>query len=166
MSRAPRRWLQPELWLVLAIPLASLLGGAATLRLVQGDLSTDGAAEGVQRTAQVQTANLDPDLAAAQRHLAASLRLDRADGLLHVRLSDPSAAAAGLRVELLHALHADRDLRAPLERRGNEWVAALAPDALSRWRIVLSDKPRQWRLVGQLPRGGESVQLRPAVRAP
>ena len=159
------RW-SPELALVLAIPLAALLGGVATLRLADGDLSADGEAEGVRRTAQVQHAELDPDLAAARARLSASLRVDAAHGEVRVQLPADGAAGAGLHIDFLHPLAAGRDLHAPLQARDGAWVARLAPDAGSRWRVVLSDARRRWRLVGTLERGEASLTLRPALAPP
>jgi hypothetical protein len=166
MSRARAHWWQPELGLVLAIPLAALLGGFATLRMADGDLSADGAGEGVRRTAQVQVAQLEPDLAAARAQLHASLVVDRASGEVRVRVDDAQAARAGLRLEFLHALHAGRDVSAQLQARGDTWFAATAPDPGSRWRVVLSDPARRWRLVGTLERGASELSLRPALAPP
>lgn len=157
-----RRWLQPELWLVLALPLATIAGGLLTLRAVAGDLSTDGAAENVRRTAQVQTAELDPDLAAARRGLSARLVVDRARG--QVRVHMPAAAAGtGMEVSFLHPLQAQLDLHAALQAREGRWSAPLSPATGSRWRVVLSDRARSWRLVGTLPAHGGELQLRPAL---
>jgi hypothetical protein len=165
MRANTRRW-SPELLLVLAFPLAALAGGAITLRLAEGDLSADGVAEGARRTAQVQEAELDPDLAAARAHLAAQLRVDRTRGEVRVVLADPSFAKDGLQLQLLHPLRAQRDLHARMQPRGDAWVAALAPEAGSRWRVVLADPRRRWRLVGTLERGVDRLALRPALPAP
>jgi hypothetical protein len=165
MSTKVRRW-SPELLLVLAIPLAALAGGVATLRLVDGDLSADGVAEGARRTAQVQEAELDPDLAAARARLAAQLQVVRARGEVRVVLPQAGFANEGLQLDLLHSLHAKRDLHARLRPHGGAWVATLAPDAGSRWRVVLSDPRRRWRLVGTLERGAGSLALHPALAAP
>ena len=164
MSVHARRW-SPELLLVLAIPLAALAGGVATLRLANVDLSADGEAEGARRTAQVQEAELGPDLAAARAGLSARLRVDRARGELRVQLPD-AFATQGLDLELRHSLQADRDLHARLQARGGAWVAVLAPSAAERWRLVLHDPRRRWRLVGTLERGMDRVDLRPALAAP
>lgn len=162
MIRAARWW-HPELALVLAIPAAALLGGIATLRMAQGDLSAE---EGVRRTAQVQVAELDPDLAAARLHLGAGLVLDRDSGQVRVRLDNAQSAPEGLRLEFVHALHARRDLHAQLHARDDAWLAASAPDPGSRWRVVLSDNAGSWRLVGTLERGATRLRLRPALAAP
>jgi len=162
---AARRW-SPELLLVLAIPLAALAGGVATLRLADGDLSADGVAEGARRTAQVQEAELDPDLAAARAQLSAQLQLDRARGEVRIVLPNVGFAKEGLLLDFQHSLHAGRDLRVRLQPRDGAWVARLAPDAGSRWRVVLGDPRRRWRVVGTLERGADQLALQPALAAP
>jgi hypothetical protein len=166
MSTDPRPRFGVELLLVVAIPLCALVGGYLTLRVAEGDLSADGATEGARRTAQVQDAELNPDLVAARTHLSGSLFLDPARGEVRVLLNDATAARQGLQLELVHALHAERDLHATLQPQAGGWTALLAPDAGSRWKIVLSDSQRRWRLVGTLERGETSLALRPALAAP
>jgi hypothetical protein len=163
--RAPRRAWQPELALVLLIPLGALLGGVATLRVAGGDLSDAGAGDGTKRIAQVQTAQLGPDLAAARAGLSARLQVDRARQEIRVRVAG-AAADAGLRIEFEHGLRADRDQHALLRRRGEDWVAAFVPGEDSRWHVQLVDGQRHWRLVGTLARGGDSASLQPALAAP
>ena len=160
------RRFSPELALVVGIPLLTVFAGLATLWLSRGDLSADGEHEGVRRTAQMQTANLDPDLAAARAGLSASLRIDRDNG--QVRVSLPRAVGVGevVEVEFVHSLHAQRDLHARLRASNGAWVAAIAPDAGSRWRVVVADRARSWRLVGTLPRGGSTLSLQPALAPP
>jgi hypothetical protein len=169
------RLVQPELWLVLGIPLAALAGGVATLRAVAGDLSSDGAAEGVRRTAQVQDADLAPDLAAARRGLVAGLRIDRARGEVEVTLPPRARDALPATLAFVHHLRAGEDRRVALQPRGaGRWSAPGAPDAAVGWRVVLEGgttfapggTPQRWRLVGALPRGAEAAALQPAIAAP
>jgi hypothetical protein len=158
----PRRY-SPELALVLGIPLLTVLGGLATLWLANGDLSADGEHEGARRTAQMQTADLDPDLAAARAGLSASLRVDRGSGQVQVSLPRTVATDEVIELKFVHSLHAGRDLHARLRASNGAWVATLAPDAGSRWRVVLADRAHSWRLVGTLPRGGATLSLQPAL---
>ena len=160
--KAPRWWV-PELMLVLGIPLAAILGGVLTLIVASGDLSVNGEQEGVRRTAQVQTADFAPDLAAARAGLRAQVSVDRSRGEVRVRLPEGFAAREGLELDFVHSLQRGRDLHARLQAREGAWVASLAPDAGSRWRVVLADGGRQWRLVGTLPRGAATLSLQPAL---
>ena len=167
MSRV--RWLQPELGLVLLIPLATVVGGLWTLRLANIDDSADGLAEGARHTAQVQTADIAPDQAASRLRLGATLRVDPACGCARLRLSDPSAAGeGGLQLALVHRLYAARDVSLLLSRDGSDWRSARLPAGATDWRLVLTNGgyangTRGWRLVGSLPANAREATLQPAL---
>jgi hypothetical protein len=162
-----RGWWRPELWLVLGIPVLTVAGGVWTLVLASGsDLSDDGEHAAVRRTAQVQIADLAPDFAAARQGLTAQLSIDRTRGEVQVRLPQPVAGGDELELRFVHALQSGRDLQLRLRPRGDAWVAIAAPDAGARWRVVLADVDRQWRVVGTLPSGGTRLSLQPALPPP
>lgn len=160
------RLLQPELWLVLLIPLATVAGGLWTLRLADIDDSADGLAEGARHTAQVQTAEIGPDQAAARLGLRATLGIEPACGCARLRLSDPRAGEQGLRLLLVHRLYAARDRALVLTRHGDVWDSPRLPDGDRGWRLVLEDSARSWRLVGRLDRGSDASVLLPALPPP
>lgn len=170
MSRA--RWLQPELGLVLLIPLATVIGGLWTLRLANIDDSADGLAEGARHTAQLQTADIAPDQVAARMGLRATLRIDPACGCARLRLSDPRAAGhGGVQLALVHRLYAARDLLLPLGRDGVDWVSPRLPADSTAWRLVLTNDARsngahRWRLVGRLAANARDATLVPALTMP
>jgi len=165
MSRP--RWLQPELGLVLLIPLATVIGGLWTLRLADIDDSADGLAEGARHSAQVQTADIGPDQAAARLDLRATLRVDPACGCAHLHLSDPGAAGDdGLQLALVHRLYAARDTQLPLARDGVGWISPRLPTERTGWRLVLTNGARTWRLVGRLAPNARDATLIPALAAP
>jgi hypothetical protein len=160
------KWWAPELALVIGIPAATVCGGIVTLVLATVDLSADGEHENARRTAQMQTADLAPDLAAAQAGLRADLQVDRSRGEVRVSLPASTDVKDALELDFVHNLQSGRDLHARLQRRDGAWVAALTPDAGSRWRVVLADRERNWRLVGTLPRGAATLSLQPALPSP
>ena len=166
MKQPARQWWRPELALVLGLPLATIIGGVITLRMVRGDLSAEGAHAQVRRTAQVQTTDLAPDLAAARAGLGARLQVDRLRGEVRVAELPTAAQARELELHFVHPMHAGRDLKARLQAREGAWAAPLSPDPNSRWGVVLVEPARGWRLVGTLPRGGNMLDLQPAVPAP
>jgi hypothetical protein len=92
--------------------------------------------------------------------------VDRVHGEVRVQLPRGAFARDGVELDFVHALRAGQDLHARLQERDGAWVARLAPDAGSRWRVVLADPGHHWRLVGTLPRGGGSLSLQPALAAP
>jgi hypothetical protein len=159
-----RTWAHPELWLVLAIPVATVAAGIGTLRLADVDMSTDASGGTVRRTAQVQVAELAPDREAARRGLSARVLVDRVGGVVLVELSEGAAGDGPLQLFAQHALHADRDLALPLRGAGRRWRAHAIPGADANWRLVLGDADGAWRLVGRLPRGADTAALRPALQ--
>lgn len=164
--RGLRRFVHPELWLVLALPLATVVAGVGTLRLADVDTSIDATGGVVRRTAQVQVAELAPDREAARRGLSARIVVDRANGLVRVELAGAPAPEATLQLAVQHALRAERDLVFPLRRDGQGWRADGVPGADAAWRLVLADADGAWRLVGRLPRGASEAALHPALDAP
>ena len=166
MNAPARDWWRPELWLVIGIPLLTVLGGIWTLLAASGELSDDGDHADAKRTAQVQTADIEPDLAAARLGLKGDLQVDRARGEVRVQLPRLVDARDDLELRFVHGLQAGRDLQVRLQPQGEAWVAQAAPSADSRWRVVLADGDRQWRLVGTLPRGAATLALQPALPPP
>jgi hypothetical protein len=137
-----QRWFAPELALVVGIPLATVRGGMLTLLLVRGDLSADGEHEGVRAPRRCRPRTWRRPGRGARGPVRAPARGSRA------RRGARVAAAAVARTrrsscEFLHSLHAERDLHARLHERDGAWVAALAPDAGSRWRVVLADRAQR-----------------------
>ena len=63
-------------WLVVALPLASVVAGIALLVIAARSGSNDAVADPVQRTAQIQVADLGSDALARQLRLTAILRTD------------------------------------------------------------------------------------------
>jgi hypothetical protein len=160
---APRPgWREPMVWLMLAIPAATVLGGVQTMRLARAG-GLDAAPEPVQRTLQAQVADVAPDARAAALRLRASLRVD-AKGRPQVALpADVGDDALTLR--LVHPTRADGDLAWTLAANTSTWRGpALAPTARGTW--ILEDTARGWRLVGRWPADGDVAPLEPAVAAP
>lgn len=165
--RSRARWLQPELALVLLIPLGAVIGGLWTLHLADIDDSADGQAEGARHTAQVQTAEIAPDQEAARLGLHAMLHVDPACGCAQLQLSNPAAAGRGaLQLALVHRLYAARDVQLSLTRNGAGWDSARLPASDNGWRLVLTDAARHWRLVGRLDHDARDATLIPALPAP
>src|SRR3546814_1698057 len=109
---------EPMIWLVIALPLAAVLGGIWMMVLSSRSGSIDSVSDDVQRTGQIQTTDLGPDARAAQLKLGAVLQSE--EGVLRVspaggefRRGEP------LRLHVLHPYEADADQ-----------VISMTPDAL------------------------------------
>jgi hypothetical protein len=158
VTAARPAWREPLVWLMLAIPAATVIAGLFTLRIASAGDGLDAAPEPVRRTLQAQVVDLAPDRRAAALGLSARLQLD-ATGRPHVAL----AGAAGEARMQLHFVHAtrSRDDRDWTLSDDDEWLGVPLP-AGARGRWVLEDPAQGWRLVGAMRADGV-VPLRPAV---
>jgi hypothetical protein len=173
-------WRQPIVWLMCAIPLATVVAGFATLRTARAD-AMDAEPDAVKRTAQAQVADLAPDRRAAELGLHATIRVD-ADG----RPAIAVASEFPLTLRLVHPTRTDRDLRwtllprrpreggGPLDStslrvgprfRGGDKIEGPRVPAHARGRWVLEDAAHGWRLVGRWPSDTGVATLEPAVAA-
>jgi hypothetical protein len=151
------------LWLVAALPLATVVAGVATLVLAAGGPDAT-SPDAVRRTGQQQVADLAPDLVAARRGLRAVLDV-AADGRAELRVAAPGGAP--LRLALHHPTDAARDRAFELTAvGGGRYAARVGALAGVDWNVVVSAHDRSWRLVGRLPRAGRRVELAPRFGAP
>ena len=74
----------PVLWLVLAIPAATIVAGVWTLVVASGNSAVDADPDPVRRTAQVQVASIEADAEAASRGLGATLAIQGDSALLRL----------------------------------------------------------------------------------
>jgi hypothetical protein len=163
---APRAALrEPMLWLIVGIPLATVIGGFTTLWLAEQSGQSDVVPEDVQRTAQAQVVDLAPDLEAARQHLSAHVAVDTAGDAVRADVI-PSPDDDALVLKFVHGLRAADDVTLPMTRDGDYWQAKLPSLASADWRLVLEDAQGRWRLVGRLPRGAREAHLLPAVAVP
>lgn len=153
-------WRQPLLWLVLALPAATVVAGFTTLGLAAAGPDTSGDAA-VKRTAQAQVEDLAPDLAAAHAGLAATLYVDRAHGEVAIALPPDTAAAT---LVLRHPVDAALDRTLELARSGNRWLTRTPAPLAGAWRIELHGKDDAWRLDGRLARDADAATLAPRLR--
>ena len=163
MSTDERPWYRvPMMWLVLALPLASVVAGVGLLVLVSRGPGADAAPDKVQRMAQVQQTDLAPDQRA--RALSLSAHGERGDGRLSLALAG-SGHPDHLVLQLVHPSDAQRDLTLVLARDGERWSWSGQVDDSHAWRLRLAPADGRWRLVGQLPAGARDFRLDPALTA-
>ena len=68
-ERSP--WREPMVWMLVALPLGSVVASAWLIAAALRSGGDDAIADPVQGTAQIQVSDLDPDLRAAARRCAA-----------------------------------------------------------------------------------------------
>lgn len=158
-------WREPLLWLVLGIPLATLIAGLLTLRIASVSGAMDAAPEAVRRTAQTQTTDLAADALAARLGLSAGL-LILPTGEVTITTLAPTKAAAVLDLRMIHPHTARLDLLIRLRRDGKVWRGQARIDPAPGWRVQLQDEQARWRLVARLAPGQRHIRLQPALATP
>ena len=157
-------WREPGLWLVVAIPLATLFGGYLTLRAAYLPGASDEAPEPVTRTGQAQDVELGPDRESARLHLDVAVAFDHRTQKIYARqLTGAALSATPLQLRFVHPAHAGADRLVVLQPHGNGWQAQLPPLMAAEWHLQLSDTDFHWRLVGRLPWRATHVELQSAL---
>lgn len=156
-------WKEPMVWLVAAIPAASVVASVALLvSAARSSGNDDAVADRVQRTAQIQVADLGPDEAAARLRLAALLRIDGKD-LEVLPLHAGFDTAKPLKLALRHPTRSELDHELLMQPTATGWRATLELDLAHDWTLRLVPQDNQWRLQGRLPRGQLSARLQPVT---
>jgi len=154
-------WREPMMWLVLGLPLASVVAGVILVSLAARD-SSDSVGDVVTRTAQIQVADLSPDARARDLRLSAIVRVD--DGFLEVLpVTGEFERQAPLRLVLRHPTQAASDLELRADPGDNGWRAEATLDAGHDWKLEVMPEGMPWRLQGRLPAGQRAAHVKPAL---
>lgn len=160
-KRSP--WREPMVWLIIAIPAAAVL--VSFILLYASEKSSgnnDMVPDTVQRTAQIQTTDLSPDVRAQQLKLSAVART--AKGLVEV---DPVAGTFDRTAPLVLSLHhptAEKlDLQLDLAPTATGWSTPRDLDLSHDWNVQLTPANGAWRLRGRWIARQQAIYLHPAV---
>jgi len=156
-------WREPMVWLIAAIPAAAVIATVALLVTASRSSGTnDAVADKVQRTAQVQVADLSPDALARQRHLSAVVRTSK--GVIDVVPVDGGFGRnRPLLLSLHHPTRADLDRSFTLAPVGTGWRIAANVDFSHDWNAQLEPEDGTWRLQGRWIAKQQAVYLRPTL---
>ena len=167
-SPAPNKrpaWREPMVWLVAALPIASVIAGISLLVIAVRSGGADTVADPVQRTAQIQVSDLGPDELARQRQLTAIVRVGA--GVIEVLpVTGDFDHGAPLRLALHHPTLASADRELLLQPTELGWRAKVDLDASHDWKLRVSAADGSWRLRGRMPQGQLAAHLKPAVESP
>ena len=162
MSEPRPPWREPMVWLIVAIPAASVIAGVGLVIVSALSGGADRVAEPVRRTGQIQVADLGPDALARQRRLGAVLRVD--SGRVEVLpVSGEFSRAAPLHLALRHPTLAAEDRTWVLQPNETGWASTTTLDLAHDWKIDLQPSDGAWRLHGRLPKGQQAAYLGPAL---
>lgn len=155
------KWSNPVMWLVVALPVVSMIFGIGLVVIANRD-SDDAIVDKVDRTAQMQVADLGPDARAQQMKLGAVVRVG--GGAVDVLpVQGDFDRSATLRVSLVHPTHSVDDRVIDVKPGPLGWHAAFKVDAGSEWNVRLEPADGRWRIGGRLPKGQQAVALQPAL---
>ena len=156
-------WREPMVWLVAAIPLAAVIGTIALFVVASRSSGNNDMVDAqVQRTAQVQVADLGPDASARRLGLAAVVR--RAPKMIEVvAVKGQFDHGAGLVLALNHPSRADQDRSIVLRPTSTGWRGEHDLDFSHDWNIQLRDEGGGWRLQGRWVAGQQATYLQPAL---
>ena len=155
------KWSNPVMWLVVGLPLVSMIFGIGLVVIANHD-SDDAIVDKVDRTAQMQVADLGPDARAQQMELGAVVRVGGgAIDVIPVRGDFERRQL--LKLSLLHPAHSADDRVIDVMPSPLGWHAAFKVDASSEWNVRLAPADGAWRIGGRLPKGQRAVALQPAL---
>ena len=162
MDQGRPPWREPMLWMVVGLPLGSIVAGVLLLVVAERSGGSDSVADRVQSTAQIQVADLGPDERARDLKLSAIVR--SAPGVLEVLpVAGSFDRAARLRVELRHPARADLDRGFDLVPDADGWRTDARIDGTHDWIVQLQPRAGGWRLQGRLPKGQHAAYLAPTL---
>ncbi len=150
------------LLVVLALPVLMLVVGGARI-FIYGSGGLDRVSDPVSRIAQAQQVDDRADRQAAAMGLRAELRQPPGpEASLRLSAAPEHPLPERLTLKLEHPIEAKHDLSLNLQREGDTWRGPRFNTALG-WRVSLMPTDGHWRLVGLWPRGGDSLDLLPAL---
>jgi len=160
---------EPMVWLMLAIPAATIVGGLVTLSLAMHEGAADVAPQPVTRTAQAQVSDIAPEMAAAERHLRGTLSVAAGSGRIAVALPGVEPDEGPLQLDLVHPMYAREDRHFTLARSDGKWRSD-GPWPAGRWHLSLVDRDGLWRIAGGTHAGpihdGLQADLQSAMATP
>lgn len=160
-ARERSKWTNPVMWLLVGLPLASIVFGVGLVIVANRD-ADDAVVDKVQRTAQIQVTDLGPDALAAQRGLSAVVRVGK--GTVDViPVKGAFDRKATLKLSLLHPARSADDAVLTLAPTDTGWHAQREVRLDNEWNVRLEPVDGRWRILGRLPRGQQAVLLQPAL---
>ena len=164
MTEKKSIWRMPVMWLVVGLPLASIIAGVGLVITAVNTGGADSVTDKVDRMSQIQTTDLGPDNQAQVLKLSAILRVD--GGMVEVLpVTGEFKRNAPLRLSLEHPLQAQEDRMLELKPSVHGWQVEADIDETHDWRLQLTPADTQWRLKGRLPRQQYATRLAPSVPA-
>jgi len=155
-------WKMPVMWLVIGLPLASVVAGLGLVVIAARSGGADVVRDDVRRVSQIQTADLGPDARARSLALSAVLSLDEGEVRV-IPATGEFETGQPLRLVLQHPSRGAEDIELELPPVETGWQARQAVDDSHDWQVQLTPADGSWRLQARLPRGQHAVRLAPSL---
>lgn len=165
LAAAIAAWREPMVWLIVGLPLASMVFAFWLLWAAVRTDGNDDLGEHVQRTGEAQVADLGPDARARELGLVAVLRVD-GKGVDVYPAQGGFPRQQALTLTLRHPTDARQDRSLQLPASADGWRASAAIGDGHDWLAQLTPRDGHWRLRGRLRAGSHSVRLEPLVGGP
>lgn len=156
-------WRTPVAWLVIALPLASIIAGVGLVIIAVRSGGADVVTDKVQRVSQIQTTDLGPDQRALAMKLSAVLRIDK-QGIEVIPVTGDFNRQAPLELRVLHPTLAQADQTLRLAPGGQGWRVETQVDESHDWNLQLAPADGSWRLKARLPKTQHAVRLAPSLQ--
>lgn len=166
MIELPRRpaWREPMVWLMVGLPLASVITGFMLLATAIRSGGADEVDDQVQHRAQAQVSELAPDEHAAALQLAVLLQV-RPGRIDLLPVSGALPRRQPLTLSLRHPTDSSLDQVVVLLPTAQGWGAQVTLANGHDWLLRLAPADATWRLVGRLPLRSAAARLGPALPA-
>ncbi len=149
---------EPWPWLLMSGPAVVVVAGLVTIYIaVSGQ---DGlVVDDYYKQGKAINQALHRDDVARQAGVSATVRFDQARDRVDVvvKRSDGKLIAAPLTLSLVHATRSGFDHVVALNDRGDSHVGSLPPLRVGKWKVLLEDKNRQWRLQREIQIGNGPI---------
>lgn len=158
---------EPMVWLVFGLPALVVAAGIATLVIAIRHRDGGEVIDQVQRTAQIQQADLGPDARAGALGLRVLLR--ERDGRIEVLpMAGNFPNGQSLRLVAEHPTDRALDRVLVLQPQPDQagWLSKDAFEDARRhaWKFTLTPGNEAWRLRGRMPKEQSAIVLLPALR--
>lgn len=159
---APPPWhREPLMWLVVAVPLATVVAGFVTLFLAARG-SDEVVRDDYRKAGLAVESEPGRDAAAAAAGAKARLQVDAGSGRLRATLVlQDGVIPDTLQLLLTHATRADLDRLVTLRRDGPSHVGLTERLPAGHWFVELGPPDRRWRLRGEFRGAVAELQLAP-----
>lgn len=157
-------WRMPIMWLVVGLPLSSIIAGVGLVIVAVNTGGADSVTDKVDRMSQIQTTDLGPDSQAQALKLSAIVRIE-GDLVEVLPVTGQFLRNEPLRLSLEHPLQAQEDRVLELKPSVRGWQGQAKLDHGHDWRLQLTPADAQWRLKGRLPKAQYAARVAPSVAA-